>query len=340
MNNGLYPCTAADPMGAGPQDGLLGEGSLPWPSEIAARAFPSSLSIGGLYSTDDLSAAEFLIKELSSQESALSEEESEEYCSLLISLIGKLKKAPNITIKQFTDIKQKAEAIPVVGPLLFSTANLPGTLASVGGLIHAGSRATKVENLLDISQSTKKQLKKWAASRGKPGSVSAHKAFRGRIKLIRMGGNLFFEIPATANASMYRVAGKVVGDFIHVPAYDTAKALRATSHVDGGAYGQRGVGRVLVGSAAGPLLAFGPQLVMDIHSSTSTDEFLKKSAYSQPTNGLVFASGVVIGATVSAPAIVIIALGIGAGLVIQMVMSDEGTGWGTAFGNFTTGKDQ
>jgi hypothetical protein len=99
------------------------------------------------------------------------------------------------------------------------------------------------------------------------------------------------------------------------------------------------VGRVLVGNAAGPLLAFGPQLVMDIRSSESTDEFLEKTAYSQPTNGLVFASGVIIGATVSAPAVVVIALGIGAGLLIQVVMSDEVTGWGTSFGDVLLGKD-
>lgn len=60
---------------------------------------------------------------------------------------------------------------------------------------------------------------------------------------------------------------------------------------------------------------------------------------SQPTNSLVFASGVIIGATVSAPAIVIIALGLGAGLVIQMVMSDDVTGWGTSLGDLFTGKN-
>ncbi|MNN75811.1 hypothetical protein D3C81_1921380 [compost metagenome] len=60
---------------------------------------------------------------------------------------------------------------------------------------------------------------------------------------------------------------------------------------------------------------------------------------SQPTNGLVFASGVIIGATDSAPAVVIIALGLGAGLVIQMVMSDDVTGWGTSLGDLFTGKN-
>ncbi|TDV58956.1 hypothetical protein [Pseudomonas sp. LP_7_YM] len=96
---------------------------------------------------------------------------------------------------------------------------------------------------------------------------------------------------------------------------------------------------MLVGNVAGPLLAFGPQLAMDIHDSTSGKDFLKKTAYSQPTNALVFASGVVVGATVSAPAIVIIGIGLVVGLTIQFVMSDDATGWGTSLGNLLTGKD-
>jgi len=92
VSNGLYPCTAADPMGTGSQQGLLGEGSLPWPSVVAARAFPSSLDIAGTYATDDLSAAEFLINELSSPEAELSPEETEDYYTTLIFLFGKLKK--------------------------------------------------------------------------------------------------------------------------------------------------------------------------------------------------------------------------------------------------------
>jgi hypothetical protein len=339
VKDGLYPCTAADPMGTGPQQGLLGEGSLPWPSVVAARAFPSSLDIAGTYATDDLSAAEFLINELSSPEAELSPEETEDYYTTLIFLFGKLKKAPNVAAKQFLALKEKAEKIPVVGPLLFSTANLPGTLASVGGTLHAGSKATKVENLLDLSKSTKTQLKKWAASRGKSGSVSAYRAFRGRIKLIRIGGNLYFEIPATAKASIYRLGGGVVGNTIHVPAYNAAKMLKSTAHVDGNLYGQRGVGKMLVGKSAGPILAFGPQLIIDINSATSGRDFLEKTAYSQPTNALVFASGVAIGATVSAPAVVVIAIGLGVGLAIQIIMSDDVSGWGTSFGNLLTGKD-
>lgn len=239
--------------------------------------------------------------------------------------------------QQFLALKEKAEAIPVVGPLLFSTTNLPGTLASVGGVIHSGAKATKLEDLLDLTDATKKQLKRWASSRGRPGSVSPRRAFRGRIKLVSKGGNLFFEIPATAKANIYRVAGKAVGDVIHLPAYGTSKELSRLAHVDNQGYGQRGVGKVL--NNAGPYLAFGPQFLMDVHDATSVEDFFKRSAYSQPTNAAAFAVGAAVGTFMSGPAIVVIAVGWIAGFVVQLVMSDVATGAGTALGNFLTGKD-
>ncbi|MBO9551039.1 MAG: hypothetical protein J7573_16445 [Pseudomonas sp.] len=324
-------------MGVGPQDGLLGDGALPWPSDVAARAFPSTVDIGGSYAIDSISGMEFLIAELSNPESDLSETESEEYLALLCSLLSEAKSSGAAGAEQLLALKQKAELIPVVGPLLFSTTNLPGTLASVGGIVHSGAQATKVENLLDLTDATKKQLKRWASSRGKPGSVSPRRAFRGRIKLVSKGGNLFFEIPATAKANVYRVAGKVVGDVIHLPAYGTSKELSRLAHVDNNGYGQRGVGKVL--NKAGPALAFGPQLFMDAHDATSVEDFFKRSAYSQPTNAAAFAAGWVIGTFVGGPAIVVLAVGWIAGVVVQLVMSDEETGAGRAIGNFLTGKD-
>lgn len=338
MSDRLYPCTAADPMGGGPQNGLLGDGDLPWPSDLAARQFPAILDIGGIYSADDLSAAEFLIVQLQSAEPLLNEQEVEEYLLMLHSLLGRLKSAGEMSRDEFLKLKRRAESIPVVGPLLFSTAVLPGTLASLGGVIHASSKATKIENLLGLDEATRAKLRRWAAARGKPGSVSAKRAFRGRIKLVRKGGNLYFEIPASAKASIYRVFGRTLRDSIHLPAYHTAKALGAAAHVDSAAYGQRGIGRVLTGGVAGPVLAFGPQLALDISSSSSTEEFLKKSAYSQPTNAVVFAGGVIVG-MIGAPAVVIISATISLGVVLQFLMSDEVTGWGNSLGDLLTDKD-
>ena len=58
-------------MGLGGQDGLLGQGDLPWPSVVAARTY-AKMDVGGLYSADDMSAAEFLVAELQSSETQLS----------------------------------------------------------------------------------------------------------------------------------------------------------------------------------------------------------------------------------------------------------------------------
>lgn len=89
---------------------------------------------------------------------------------------------------------------------------------------------------------------------------------------------------------------------------------------------------------AGPLLAVGPQLALDISSSSSAEEVLRKSAYSQPANAAAFASGVLIG-VVGAPAVVIIAVSLAVGAGIQFILSDDVTGWGADLGNYLTGND-
>lgn len=335
--NRFYPCTAADSMGLGGQDGLLGQGDLPWPSVVAARSY-SRLDIGEIYYADDISAAELLIAELKSSDAELGAEEAEEYALLLRNLISKIQTSAQYTRDQVVSIQEKAASIPLVGSLLFGAANLPGTLANVGTLVHAGSKSTRVENLLDITEATRKKLKKWAATRGKPNSVSASRAFKGRLKLVRVGGNLYFEIPANTRASIYRIPRPVGGSHAHAPAFNSAKALRSMAHVDNAAYGSRGVGKVLTGKVSGGILAFGMQAVVDWSTSTSFKDFVVKSAYSQPTNALVFAAGLAIGAG-SAPAVVVITLSLFAGLAIQLFMSDDATGWGTDLGNFLTGKE-
>ncbi|MFJ4065651.1 hypothetical protein ACIPW4_10170 [Pseudomonas sp. NPDC089996] len=338
MSQGIYPCTAADPMGQGPQDGLLGSGELPWPSTVAARAFPSTMNIGGRYTADDLDAAEFLIAELSAEPSDLSAEEAEDYALKLAELLVKMTKTARVSADKLLALKKKAEAIPVVGSVLFSTSNLPGTLAGVAGAMHAGSMGTKVENLLELTPATKKQLKKWAASRGRPGSVSPRRAFGGRIKLVWVGGNLFFEIPANAKANIYRVNGKLVNDSIRLAAYDTAREMRKLAHVDNAGYGSKGVGKFLSSWKVGAALSFGPQLAIDLSSATSVHDFLSKTAHNQPANAAAFASGWVIG-MIGGPAVVVIVASLVVGATIQFVLSDEATGWGTDFGDYLMGKD-
>ncbi len=339
MSSGLYPCTAANPMGADPDDGLLGEGSLPWPSVVASRRYPSTIGIGGRYATDDFSAAEFLIGELTDAESDLTKAESNIYLALLVELMEKLRTADDVSAEQFLALKAKAESIPVVGSALFSSSNLPGTLANIAAIGYSASKVKSVEDILDLSEPLKKKLREWAATRGTNSSQSPHRAFKDHIKLVRVGNALMFEIPANAQANIYRFAGKHVGDVVHVPAFNTAQALRNSAHVDSAAYGLKGIGKVLTGPSVGGLLAFGPQLYIDVSTSSTPDEILRKSAYSQPTNALAFASGIIVGAMVSGPAVIVVAVIMVTGLIIQVAMSESVTGWGKEVGDWLMGAD-
>jgi len=154
--------------------------------------------------------------------------------------------------------------------------------------------------------------------------------------LVRMGGNLYFEIPANSQASLYRLAGR--GGNLHVAAFNTAKAMRAMAHIDSAGYSSRGVGKVLTGAKLGGALAFLPQAYLDATEAKSVSEFFQKSAYTQPTNALAFGVGVLVGGA-TGPAVVVIAVSLGAGLAIQFFMSDDFSGLGTALGNFLTGKN-
>lgn len=335
MSRPLYPCTANDPFGRGRRDDLLGEGELPWPETIAARSFPLLLDIGGRYNASDRDAAEFLILQLSAAESELEVTEAEDYALMLRALLDKMASSGKAGVDEWVALQKRAEAIPGLGPVLFSPGNMPGTLAALGGAIHAASRSTRIEKLLDLDPGTRDALKKWAKSRGKPGSVSANRAFRGRIKLVRYSGHLFFEIPASAKASMYRVNGQLNSATIRLSAYDTAKALRSVAHVDSGAYGSRGVGRILTGSAAGPLLSFGPQMVIDASSSSSVSEFLHKSAYSQPSNIAAFAVGAII-IGIGGTAIFVVSIALMGGAGVHFFLSEAYTGWGNDLGDWLT----
>ncbi|MNJ61751.1 hypothetical protein D3C77_575560 [compost metagenome] len=97
---------------------------------------------------------------------------------------------------------------------------------------------------------------------------------------------------------------------------------------------------MLAGKASGPLLAFGPQLYFDARDSTSVDDFIKRSAYSQPTNAIAFAGGVMAGVFIGgATAVVMIPVGLAVGVWVQLFMSDDVSGWGTSLGDYLTGKE-
>lgn len=327
MDERFLPCTVANPRGARSQPGLIGGGSLPFPSEIASRAFPAPPNFAGYYATNDYNAAMFLAHELASPDSDMSPSESQESVQLLRSLIRKLSAAKGITVEALKELQRTAEAIPEIGPLMFSPGNLPGTLVSAGSTVAALAKSKSTVDLLDLSAADKKKLIKWANSRGTANSTSAKKTFKGRIKLIWVAGQLHFEVPITAQAQSYKVLGQVGQQAAHLPAYGTRGALnqRAMVHAKGATGGLK----FMTGNVVGFALAIGPQAYLDYTNSASMDEFYRKSTESQPTNVAAFASGVLVSffmgsSLVAAPLVIVVLAGWGAGLTVQYYMDKSG----------------
>ncbi|SDT86855.1 hypothetical protein SAMN04490197_0126 [Pseudomonas orientalis] len=235
-------------------------------------------------------------------------------------LLSKVKAAGYVTAREVKELHQKVQSIPVIGPALFSLSSLPSTTAALAGLIHAPFKAGRLVDMLDLSPELKRQLVNWANTRGKPGSVSAKRAFKQRIKLVRIQGQLHFEVPANARAQFYTIGGKTASNAIRLPIYQAAEALRRRVPITPSAYSARGIGRILTGTTAGALLTVGPQAIIDGTSSNGFNDFLNKSAYSQSTNvGIIILSSVVGLAGLSAMAT--IAIVIAGGIIIHALMN-------------------
>lgn len=180
MDERFLPCTVANPSGSRTQAGLLGSGNLPFPSEIASRAFPGSPNFSGYYVTSDYNAAMFLAHELASPDSDMTPGEAQESVQLLRSLLKNLSSAKNISIEALQDLQQAAASIPGVGDLLFSPSNLLGTVASVGTTLAALSKSKPVFELLEMTSADKKKLIDWSNSRNLSSSRSAKKNLQGQ----------------------------------------------------------------------------------------------------------------------------------------------------------------
>ncbi|MCX2900551.1 hypothetical protein [Pseudomonas mandelii] len=332
MDGKIWPCTAANPRGLRRQPGLLGTGTLPFPSEIASRSFPIMENFAGYYATSDYNAAMFLAYELSAPDAEMTSVEAQESVHLLCTLLKRLRAAPNIPVEAFKKLQQMAEAIPQIGPLLFSPTSLPGTLLAIGTIIAAAAQSKALVDLLDLSAADKKKLVQWANSRGSASSQSAKKAFRGRVKLIRVAGQLHFEVPVTAQAQSYRVLGQVGQQFAHIPAFGTKGVLdsRAMLHANGASRGLK----LMTGGTVGSVLAVGPQAYFDYSSSSTMGEFFKKSAYSQPTNVAALVGGALASASFTfvcvvagfgtAPLVLVLGVGLIAGAGLQYLIQHKG----------------
>ncbi|MFV3383490.1 MULTISPECIES: hypothetical protein [Pseudomonas] len=307
--NDRYPlCTRTNPWGRHPE-GLLDNGEQPWPETVAARAFPSLIEVEGEYDTDDYSAALFLANELALPDNGLSEQERLEALALLLQLFVTLERTGQASAQALEALRERAEAIPKIGPHWFSPTSLPSTLGTVANLIYASAKSKRLIDLLALPEPLKKDLKAWAATRGRSGSRSARKTFQRRIKLVNVGGNLKFQIPAMQAAAYYNFGPLQVGNHLHVPAYGSQRMLNSRLGLDPKMYGKQGFGKIVGGNAVGAALAFGPQAVADARASGSIGEFFERSAYSQSGNAVAFGVGLVVTialAAASTPVVLVI----------------------------------
>lgn len=332
MSNFLRPPTSASMRCERRQPGLLGRGQQGFAGESAMDFYMQPGQFAGEYATDDYTAAVYLVHQLSSRDEDMSPDEFRSAALLLRELLQKLKSATNVSVEALQALQKAAEKIPVIGTLMFSGGNLPGTIATAAGGIMAAARARKVTDLLDLTAEQKSKLNAWANSRGAPGAQSASKTFKGSIKIISKKGQLFFEIPVTAVARHYKILGEVGSSVAHVSVGNTKAGLTQRAHLH--ANGATGMLKLMGGNSVGAALAVGPQAFLDYSSSTTGTEFYNKSVYSQPTNivsaavgvgsGYALAGAAALFAVPAAPLVVVVAVGFVAGMVVQWAMVDFG----------------
>ena len=332
MNKFLTPHTSAALTCERKQTGLLGSGQQGFAGESAMDFYMQPGRFAGLYATDDYTAAVYLVHQLSSRDEQMSSDESKSAALLLRKLLQKLKYAINVSVEALQALQAAAENIPVIGPLMFSGGNWPGTIATAASGAMAAAQSRKVTDLLDMTPEQKAKLNAWADSRGTPGARSARKTFKGSIKIIAKEGQLFFEIPVTAVAKHYKILDAIGPSVAHVPVKNTKAALsqRAHLHAEGGT----GVLKFMGSNPVGIALAVGPQAYLDYSSSSTNLEFYNKSVHSQPTNivsagfgvatGYAMAAGATFFAVPAAPLVVVVAVSFGVGLVAQWAMVEFG----------------
>lgn len=336
----LNPPTSAALRCERRQSGLLGRGIQPFADESASSFYMPLQSFAGTYETDDYSAALYIVYVLLSKDEVLSPEDYESFVVQLRGYLRTLKTSANVSVEALKSLQKAAENIPEIGPLMFSSGNLPGTIASASGAVMAAAKAQKVTDLLDLTAEQKNKLHRWASTRGAPGATSAQRTFKGAIKIIQKNGKSFFEIPITAVAQHYKILGQAGQQFVHVPIVGTAAALNQRAHLHSN--GATGVLKFMGGNTVGLVIATVPQAILDYTSSSNKTEFYTKSFNTQPTNVASVGAGIVAGglarvaitaltvgsagaaAAGAAPLIAIILIGWGAGLAAQWAMAETG----------------
>jgi hypothetical protein len=194
-------------------------------------------------------------------------------------------------------------------------------------MLHATSQTKRVIDLLKVSGSIKREILAWAAAQARGVHRPLSKAARKRgVRIAYRNGKLTLRVPAASIAPYYHIkTGISTGRRIHVPAQGGRQALNTRVTPDGKAYGTRGLGRVLGGTTAGAVLAFGPQAIADAQESESVREFVERSAYSQVGNIAAFGAGIAVAAVIaSGPIVVVLGLSLVAGAAVQWAVGSSG----------------
>lgn len=267
---------------------MLGTGEPLWPGNIANRIMAQAPGISEFYATSDYNAAVFIIHQLKSDE-PMSARELEESVSLLQRLLRQMAAAGDTSLEKFLQVQKMAESIDEVGPLFFSSGNIAGTVVNVANLSAVWAQNKTLFDLVDLPPDQKARVKNWVDMRGRPGARSAKKISKGKIKLVWLRGALHFEVPATAQSIYYTHQGRVPG-VVNVPVYGAKRAFGGRAWL--AADGARGLLKYTTSGTAGVVLAVGPQAYLDYKSSSSMDEFFRKSAYSQPANVAAATAGI------------------------------------------------
>lgn len=325
MSNFLTPPTSATLRCDRRQPGLLGGGQQGFAGETAMSFYMRPPNLAGQYAVETYTAALLLVSQLSSPDEDMSSAEAETSALLLRELLNELESAKDVSVDALRALQKTAQEIPTIGPLMFSPGNIPGTIASASGLVMAAAKTKKLSDVLDLTSAQRTKLRRWANRKGGPKLNEAGKVLKGRIKVIRKAGQLVLEIPLTLDSKDYKIFGEIGKSKVSIPAGAARSSLnkRLYLHADAA----RGPLKLVTSGTVGFALAVGPQAYLDWTSSTTKEEFYKKSAQSQPTNVVSFVAGAIVTTFLGfagAPLVLVIAVGWGVGLYAQHAMSKYG----------------
>jgi hypothetical protein len=301
---------------------MLGHGYAAFPQRVTPGASTRLQGVAGYYHIDDYHAAIFLAYELADPELNLAPDEALEKANLLSELLEKLQRSVRLTLEQLNDLRKLAESIPGIGPILFSPTSLPGTIVSAGTLAAAVAMNKPAHQLLDLTRARKKALYEWSRSRGTKRAKAGKKLFSGRVKIVSLGGKLYLDVPITADAKRYLVNGRIPNSSMLVPVSHARAMLAERAMLN--PQGATGALRFATGPIVGAVVAIGPQAYVDYRNSQDLNDFLHRSAYSQPTNILSYLAGAGVGglAAISGiPIIVVIIIGASFTVLMQYGLS-------------------